>query len=215
MSRPSDPLLSWLRNLINERGLNTAAIATRADLPRARMRKLLAGGEPMLVDELLKISEALELSPADMGVPVDQLPDEDESEEAAPGLAVAEPDEQAGPDVDPWGNHHQQLFEIAFALGCDFGFTAKPDMLGDSGVPQAVLDQHSGRMMLIQLEAAYHNYNDPRYDESGVTITLSFDALYTCRFPWTAIHQVLFTPTPFDEAGGDPTDDGPHLRLVT
>lgn len=219
MPRPSEPLLAWLREKADERGLNTAALATRAELTRARVRKLLTGKEPMLVDELLALSQALELSPADMGVP--EIPDEELPEGATSGpLAVVEDDD--GPRVDPYANHHRQLLEVAFALGCDFAMTAYPEELTDSGIPRHVLDAHLGRLMLIQLDAAYHSYNNPRYDDGGITLTLSFDALYDVRFPWSAIHQVIMTPAPWEEDDDEdlddddePSEDGPKLRLVT
>ena len=216
MTRPSEPLLTWLREMIDQRGLNTAAVATRADLPRTRMRKLLSGKEPMLVDELLKISEALDLKPSDMGIPdADDLPEEDET---APKLGVV--DEEDGPRVNPYDNHHRQLLEVAFALGCDFALTVHPEELLESGIPRHVLDAHLGRLMLIQLDAAYHSYNNPRYDDGAITLTLSFDALYDVRFPWSAIHQVICTPAPWEDDDEDQDEDSeaeasPVLRLVT
>ena len=77
---PSEALLSWLRDLIKRKGLNTAAVAERAHLPRARVRKLLAGTEPdsWLEDndkfEERTVEWALELDPsliAILGAPAD------------------------------------------------------------------------------------------------------------------------------------------------
>lgn len=217
MPRPSEPLLAWLREMIDERGLNTAAVATRADLPRTRVRKLLSGKEPMLVDELLKISEALDLKPSDMGIPdADEIPEPSEEPEA-PKLGVLAEDD-AGPAVDPYDNHHRQLLEVAFALGCDFAMTVHPEELLESGIPRHVLDAHLGRLMLIQLDAAYHSYNNPRYDDGAITLTLSFDALYDVRFPWSAIHQVICTPAPWEDDedhDDESSEETPVLRLVT
>ncbi len=218
MTRPSDPLLAWLRSKCDERGLNTAALATRADLPRSRVRRLLTGKEPMLVDELLKISQALELSPADMGIPdLDEPADAPAVDAPKPGLAVLE--DADGPRVDPYDNHHRQLLEVAFALGCDFGMSVHPEELTESGLPRHVLDAHLGRLMLIQLDAAYHSYNNPRYDDGGITLTLSFDALHEVRFPWSAIHQVICTPAPWEDEEDDEDEPAeaasPTLRLVT
>ena len=53
MSRPSDQVLALLRKIMADRKVNTASLAASVNIPRARMRKLLAGTEPMLVDELL------------------------------------------------------------------------------------------------------------------------------------------------------------------
>ncbi|NCG21459.1 MAG: helix-turn-helix domain-containing protein [Rhodobacterales bacterium] len=230
MSRPSEPLLAWLRKLLQERGLNSAALAERAGLPRSRTRQILSGKQDMSVDELLSISKALELSPADMGVPMD---DEaaDEPEEATqdepyatlgkPTLAPALDDDEEDDDepytpsisVDPYDTHHRQLLEVAFALGCDVAFTCDTKMLQDSNVPKAVLNDHPEHMM-IRLEARYHQYNDPKYTDDGVTITLSFDALYNCTFPWTSFKQVIFTPLIIEPEVEDPTPGG-HLRLLS
>ena len=58
MTRPSDPLLTWLRKHLADRGWNTARLAQAAGIERARARKILAGTEPMWVDELLGITRA-------------------------------------------------------------------------------------------------------------------------------------------------------------
>src|SRR5262245_61398176 len=83
MARPSDPMLKWLRNLVDERGLNTASLAQKARIPRARLRKIRTGTEPMLVDELMSLSGALEISPKDMGLAGEEFPDEVPAAEAA------------------------------------------------------------------------------------------------------------------------------------
>jgi hypothetical protein len=208
MPRASDPVLGWLRTLIEKRGLNTAEVANKAKLPRARLRKILTGSEPMLVDELLQLSTALEISPTDMGLP-----------EGA-GAELPEPDPDALPQeiapvkVDPWGNHPQQLFQIAFGLGCDFYFSAEVAQLADSGVPAKVLDQFRDGNVGIKLDALHHQDNAPRYDPDGITLTLSFDRLYDCRFPWASIQQIVFFPLRPEP----PAQEGPkkpHLRLVT
>jgi len=230
MARPSDALLAWLRDLIKERGLNTAAVAERAGLPRGRVRKLLAGSEPMLVDELMKLSEALEISPADMGLPDgsgELLHGEDV---VADGLSAA-PKETGGDDdddeeplgLDPFGNHPEQMFRAAFALGCDFFFLADVSELEDSGVPGHVLAQYEGQELPIKLDAAYHSYNEPRYHDDRIHLTLSFDQLYECTFPYAAIKRFVLFPVPPEvvAAPEPPADDDeerspvPHLRLVT
>jgi hypothetical protein len=67
----------------------------------------------------------------------------------------------------------------------------------------------------------YHAYNEPRYHEHGITLTLSFDALYDCTFPWSAIKQFIFFPVspdaqqPKPDSDEDKSPSGPHLRLVT
>lgn len=237
MARPSDPLLALLRRLLDERGMNTARLAEQTQITRPRARKILAGTEPMLVDELLRIGEALKLSPADLGLAAGTIPvgePEGDHSAAAAGLADANHDDaldfpeasldrKSEPTVDPWGNQPEQLFRIAFGLGCDFFFLVDTQQIEDSGVPKHVLTSYAGRELPIRLDAAYHAYNEPRYSENSVTLTLSFDALYECTFPWGAIKQfVLFPATP-DEPPAEELDDDSeeaprqtsHLRLVT
>ncbi|MFT4623434.1 MAG: hypothetical protein ACI8PZ_002090 [Myxococcota bacterium] len=230
MSRPSDPLLRWLREMLDKREMNVAALSQRCGIPRPRLRRVLSGGDPMQVDELLTISQALELDPSELGL---AAPGELEVEGAATSLSVAPsgnaalkapPEEPTGVTVDPWGNHARQLLEVAFGLGCDFFFFSEVDLLADSGVPEAVLSKYKGSRLPLKLDGAYHSYNRPRYTDTDVTLDLSFDAVYTCKFPWNAIKQVVFYPPPpsetmGDDGGDDTTEPEPpkrsHLRLVT
>lgn len=213
MARPSDPLLAWLRNKLDEKGMKTATLAEATSLPRARLRKVLTGSDAMLVDELLAITRALELSPAELAS-AGELP-----ESAPPTLRVAEADDgDESPRVDPWGNQPRQLFEIAFALGCDFFFVVDGTQLEGSKLPASVLTQYRGKDVPIKLDAAYHKHNNPRYEEAGIRLALSFDALYECHFPWSAIKQVIFfplAPEPDEPADTPPAQSGPLLRLVT
>lgn len=213
MGRPSDQVLAWLRKIMADRNVNTAALAERVGMPRVRMRKLLSGAEPMLVDDLLAISQVLDIKPADMGVP--------EGAEAPPTVPAAD----ATPRIDPFGNHPSQLMRMAFDLGCDVQFVCDTSKLADSGVPRQVLDAHAQRPLPIRLDAAYHSYNEPRFDDDGLTVLLSFDALYTCRFPWAAFVHVTFFPAPWEGVStADVPEDPPqaptpekrrpHLRLV-
>ena len=164
----------------------------------------------MTVEELLALTESLDLSPADFGL--DSVPEGAADLPLAPALS----------SVDPWGNHIEQLFQIGFGLGCDLLFIADASQLEASGIPAAVLAGYEGRDMPIKLDAAYHKYNKPRYTERNLTLTLSFDALHDCTFPWHAISQVAFFPlaeepdTPPDSDGQDDEEPNrPTPRLVT
>jgi transcriptional regulator with XRE-family HTH domain len=234
MPRPSEPVLTWLRTMITKRGLNTASLASATKLDRNELRKALAGSEPMTLDMLMLLSNALNLSPADMGL-APELAAEDKPAGEATGdgaAAAAAPVPNADLVPNPWGNHPEQLFRIGFALGCDFFFIADTGALADSGVPAATI-KSSGKNLSIGLDARFHADNAPRYDENGVTLTLSFDRLYDCHFPWASIRQVIFFPAPPEahrpaERGadaGEPSQSGSsppgatrergHLRLVT
>ena len=220
MTRPSDPLLTWLRKHLADRGWNTARLAQAAGIDRARARKILAGTEPMWVDELLGITRALELSPQDLeGV---DLPDPSSAPAVTPLRMAAEGEAVSVNTVNPWGNQPEQLVRIAFAMGCDFFLLIDSAQLAGSGVPDAVLAQYRSRDLPIKLDAAYHPYNQPRYSPADLTLTLSFDALYDCRIPWSAFKQVIFFPLPPDpelpatgEDEAPPAPGVPHLRLVT
>ena len=214
MSDPSEPLLRMLRELMQRKGLNTASVADAAGLDRARVRRVLKGSEPMTVGELLTLGQALHIGPADLGWP--DLSQADSGPDAPPTRPDEEGEDEDRLGLDPWGNHPEQLFRSGFELGCDFMFVARTSELADSGIPDAVLAQFADRDLPIKLDAAYHRYNQPRYDASGITLTLSFDSVYDCTFPWTSIRQVLFFPAPPepDEPEEEP-EERPALRLVT
>jgi hypothetical protein len=186
VSNPSEPLLAWLRDIIGKKKLNSAGVADLAKIPKARVRKILVGSESMTVDELLRLCEVLHVTPADMGI----------GEQAVPKKTPEVGTTASTWHLDSFGNHPKQLFQMGFALGCDFLFLADTQKLEDSQIPEKVRAQHAGRNMAIRLDAAYHQYNEPEYYDEGIQITLSFDALYRCRFPWDCISQFVFYPDP-------------------
>ncbi len=211
MANVDDPVLVWLRELILKRGTNTAEVARKAELSRSRLRRVLAGSEPMLVDELVRVTQALELSSSDVGLP--ELG-------AVPEPELAAPESEAAPEgvgVDPFGNHAKQLFEVAYQLGCTFRFSARIDALQGSGVPDYVLSQYQRHgELVLQIDAAHHGDSNPRIGDDDVVLTLSFDDLYDCTIPWSAIVRVAFEVEPDEPPESDePSDDVPHLRLVT
>lgn len=219
LARQSDTLIAWLRQTLEQKRINTARLGELTGLTRPRLRQILAAEAAMTVDELIVIGRALELTPADLiGADVDPMP------VATHGGEIQSIHDEPF-TLNPWGNQPQQLFEIAFALGCDFFFQADTTLLGDSGVPKTVLSSHQERPMKIKLEAAFHSYNNPRYSDAGVTLSLSFDAVYDCTFPWAAIQQVVFIPVKPELTADEPTEEPPpppisgprrgHLRLVT
>ena len=214
MARSTENLLTLLRRLMQQRGIRVAALAEKTGIPRAHLRRVLSGSEPMLVDELVQVSTALDLQPHELGVA--DLPE----------ITVPEvpPADRSVVVLDPFGNHTEQLFKIGFGLGCDFAFVARADALADSGVPAPVLAKSPGGTLVFTLDARYHPDNDPRYDPEGITLTLSFDRLVDCRFPYGSVVQLLFSPihTEPSEPDSEPetTDETrkpgrPHLRLVT
>lgn len=56
------------------------------------------------------------------------------------------------------------------------------------GLPQSVLDKEP---LLLSFPSNYHTYSQPVGDDDGMTCVLSFDALYTCRIPWSSVAQLV------------------------
>ena len=145
--------------------------------------------------------------------------DADDDETSAIRLVPPDPAEPGGPRVlefDTLGNPVEQLVRAGFELGVTFLFWARLERLGDSGVPEHVLDDNRARGdLLIRLDAEFHRFNQPVFGEDGVTLTLGFDQLYDCTFPWPAIHKVIFDlESVIEEQPSDPKGR-PRLRLVT
>ncbi|MFT6233309.1 MAG: hypothetical protein ACJAZO_003829 [Myxococcota bacterium] len=217
--RPSAPLLKMLREWIQTKRLNTAAAALAMGVDRTRARRVLSGAEAMTVDELLALGTLLELSPEDLALT--SLAEPAPLKSTGPRVVPMEAESAEVLTVDPFGNHPEQLFRAAIALGCDFMFVVDTKGLEDSGLPKSTLEQYSERELPIKLDAAFHMHNNPSYNDVGVSLTLSFDALYTCSFPWSAFRQFIFFPVIPDaieeeeEEAPNPNDGRPKLRLVT
>lgn len=236
-ARPSEPLLQLLRDVARKKGLNTAALARAAEIPRTRLKHVLAGSEALTVDELIGISQALEISAGDMaGIPT-ELPTAGPKDgpepgpEAMPsrrgGAALATVDDGPPPiHIDPFGNHAEQMLTLGFGLGCDIHVVLDTTLLAGTGVPAATLERFPERLPL-HLEAAYHRHHDPHFLPGSLQLTLSFDALYTCTLPWAAFQQVTLFPlapeppeAPAPEPEPEPKAPAPaprrggHLRLV-
>jgi hypothetical protein len=227
-SRPSTPLINLIRDIAQKKGLNTAALAKAASIERSRLKLVLGGAEPLTVDELIQLSQALEISPADMGG-IGAMPPEEEEQPPAPvvlrrasGLATNLVEEDEGPmTVDPFGNHAEQAMRLGFGLGCDLFLVFDSHRLKESGVPREVLAKFPANMP-IKLDAAYHTHNSPEYLDEGLQVTLSFDdGLHTVLLPWDAFKQISLIPLAPDPTPPPPpvkpAPKGPnrgHLRLV-
>jgi len=173
----------------------------------------------MTVDELILLTQALDLEPRDVGLTL-------QGDYDPPGPAAAEAEEPAlaiADVLDPFGNQARQIFEVGFTLGCDFFFRAAADQLAESGVPASVLARYDGGDLPIKLDAQYHSYNEPRFEREGLWIKLSFDDVYECLFPWASFRQIVFFPSappaepepepePEEPPAGKPR--APFLRLV-
>lgn len=226
-ARPSAPLLALLRKVAKDKGLNTAALARELGVPRAHLKHVLAGSKDLTVDEFIQLAQVLELDAAQLtGLP-EPVEEEEapEAGEAPGGLALSSVDRRESPKaevIDPYGNHAEQALRLGFSLGVDLHLVLDTAQLGESGVPKDVIARYEARLPL-RLDAAYHRHHDPRFLPEGVSLKMSFDALYDCFFPWAAFVQITLFPLPPDdpeepEEEEESEEDGPrrgHLRLVT
>ena len=186
-------------------GLNSAALAQELGEERKVIRRILSGQNPMTLELFLKVVDALELAVTDLPWSVAELPptpsEEVNSEEF---------------ELDPFGIQGEQAFRLGFAMGVDFLFVAEASQLSESGIPKSVLEQWPEEIVL-KLDAAYHRHNAPQFSEEGVSLNLSFDTVYSCFLPWSAIQKVVFhleAPEPFHEPEPETKPSGPGLRLV-
>lgn len=229
MSRPSEPLLQLFRSLAKKRGLNTAAMAQAANMERGRLKRVLSGGDPMTVDELIQLANGLEIDAQTLAgigatVPMEDptesvIKDPDKSLEATIDEAT-DPNDLLTECIDPYGNHSEQVLRVAFELGCDIYCHLETSKLEDSGIPTAVQSRFP-EFLPLRLEAAYHRHNHPVFLPQGLQLHLSFDALYTCTLPWDAFQQITLFPLPWEPTGDAPAPEPdnqsspvPHLRLV-
>jgi len=223
MSRPSDPLLEMLRKVAKQKKMNTAALARAANVPRGRMKHILAGSEPMTVDELIMLSQVLELDPTGMAAAEMEQQAEEEEVQARPGLRSLHRRESPEFVIDPMGNHAQQILQVGFMLGVDIFLILDSTQLENSGIPQTVRGRYPERLPLT-LDAAYHRHHQATYLPEGLQVRLSFDALYTCVLPWAAFISIHLSPLPPDPIAPEPDPEPEpeatnkprrgHLRLV-
>ena len=221
MSRPSDPLLEMLRKVAKQKKMNTAALARAAKVPRGRMKHVLAGSEPMTVDELIVLSQVLELDPTGMAAAADEEAAPEAEDDDAPGLRSLGRRESPAFTIDPMGNHAQQILQVGFMLGVDIFLLLDATQLEASGIPKTVLGRYPERLPLT-LDAAYHHHHKATYLPEGLQVRLSFDALYTCVLPWAAFISIHLSPLPPDPIVPEPDPEPEpeskprrgHLRLV-
>ncbi len=212
---PSEQLTRFIRETAAKRGLNTAALANEAGVPRSELKQVLAGSATLSVDMLVALAGVLELGPEDLAI----LGVQEEEVETSTRQPLSPIREQSTltelPTLDPYGNHAEQILRLGFALGCDVHVVLQSDRLEEAGIPASTLEQFPD-LLPIKLDAAYHHHNDPRFLPDAVVLTLSFDALYTATIPWEAFDQITLIPIEpeLPELPEPPTASGPHLRLV-
>lgn len=212
---PSEQLTRFIREAATKRGLNTAALANEAGVPRSELKQVLAGGSVLTVDMLVALAGVLDLGPEDLAAL--GMQEANATEPTKPLVAaVREPTGLTDlPTLDPYGNHAEQILRLGFALGCDIHVVLQTERLDDAGIPHSTLEQFPD-LLPIKLDAAYHHHNDPRFLPDAVQLTLSFDALHTATIPWEAFEQITLIPIEpeLSDVPEPPTSAGPHLRLV-
>jgi hypothetical protein len=220
--RPSDPLLAFLRDTIRHRQLSTAIVAARTGIDRAALKRKLGGQEPLFVDEFILLSQVLEVTPEQVGI---KAAEEPPAEAKGPRLVVAGADEAEedadaeGWTPDPMGVAAKQVLRYGYALGVDLFILFDSRQLQGSGVPPSVLGRFPDQLP-IKLDARYFEDNRPVFGDSAFTCILSFDALYTCTFPWSSFKQINVL-LPVEEARPAPEPEpaptrapGPVLRVI-
>ena len=215
MTKPSDNLISILRNIMTERKLTVAALAGRCAMTRAQLKRVLGGRTPMTVDDLFTIIPALKLTPEELASHGLLTPGVEAEEATPPPINPKTSDEEVF-KMDPWGNHTEQIFKLAFGLGVDILIVCDTTQLAQSGIPDAILTTNKDTPLSLSLDAAFHSYNKPAFSPSHLTLTLSFDDLYTVNIPWSAILKVMLSPEPPAPDQDQDKNEGPSiLRLVT
>ena len=215
---PTAPILALLQKAMKALGWNSSALASACGMERKEVKRILSGSDPLTVEAMLQFAQALQLTPqalADLGL--DDLPEQQGATEGGP-IPDIEPVAEEDWTPDPMGNQPLQLVRMGFALGSDFVLYAKTALLDKSGIPPHILSQYK-QIIPIRLEAAYHRHNKAQFHPEGLELLLSFDALYTCLFPWESLQQIAFLPE-VPEVPEEPSeeetepDTGPKLRLV-
>lgn len=220
--RPSEPLLVFLRDAIRRKGLSTADLAERVGKGRAEIKRALAGTDPLLVDDLVLMSQALQLTPAELGLaPPDAAEVTEELPAGAIPLRVAGDEPADAPSAtptgpDPLGNLPEQVVRMGFTLGLDVLVECDSTRLGGSGIPKAALDANP-KLMKLAFPAKYHKHNQAVFGAEAFGVRISFDKIYTCAIPWEAMRAVSFILPEEAPAPPPPSPEPsrrPALRVV-
>jgi transcriptional regulator with XRE-family HTH domain len=211
-----------LRDALLKRGLSTTDLAERVGLSRAELKRRLAGHADLTIDEFLALAQALELQ-KDMAGMLGQDPPTEETPavagaESLPAVHTLQGAPAAEEALDPFGNPARELVRAGFAFGLDMFLQFSSPLVRASGVPDVVLARFP-ETLPIRLESRWHRHNRAEFREDELQVTLSFDALRVCTFPWAALRSVAFTlsdePAPAPKPEPEPPPGPrPVLRLV-
>ncbi len=213
-----------LRDALLKRGVSTTDLAARAGLSRAELKRRLAGHADLSIDEFLAIAQALELQKdmaALMGMEAaaEELPLH-AGEESVSAVHTLQGGVAADDGIDAFGNPSRELVRAGFLFGLDMFLHYSVAAIKQSGVPESVLARFP-ETLPIRLESQWHRHNRAEFRDDELQVTLSFDALRVCTFPWSALRSVAFTlpnepaPTPVPPPEvSPPAGPRPTLRLV-
>ncbi len=242
MQAPSQYIVQGLLSVLQERNMTTSALAKATGKDKKDVKRILSGTLPLTVDDLSAFGAALKLTDADLQqfMPgaslssaattasdqfddtqekVDESASDETTETSRPQLSISEAKEDVAPEINwtpnPLGNHSEQALRLGFALGCNLFFVANTKTLSNSGIPDTVLKQY-GEKIPIRLDADFFHHYRPEYFPEGLEIRLSFDAVYTCFFPWSSFEQITFfvEDAPLEEESSEEPDGKPFLRIV-
>jgi len=218
MSSPSQFIIQGILSILQEKNMTTGALAKAIGKNKKEIKNILSGKAPLTVDDLSLIGATLEISDQDLQQFM-PIPEESTSPEIEASIEVQSvhsfkinQDDSERWTPNPVGTHSEQALKLGFALGCNLFFVANTEQLQDSGIPEKVLKQF-GDKIPIRLDSDFFHHYRPEYFEEGLEIRLSFDAVYTCFFPWHTLEQVTFFVQD-DAPEPTPTNSGPMLRIV-
>ena len=203
-------LLDIIQKGMKKQHLNTAALANSIEMDRKDLKRILTGQKEITIRDFMRISMALNLDASLLEEYSGTQEKPTSSDNIEPMTLSKETDDSSIWEPNAFGNHTRQLIAYGFSLGCNMMLLCSVNKLSTSNVPKEVLERFHPHLP-IQLEAEYQPYNKPQYFDEGLELKLSFDALYTCFFPWNSIIQVVFRPSIEDE---EEETEGPTLRLV-
>lgn len=232
MQAPSQYIVQGLLSVLQERNMTTSALAKATGKDKKEIKKILSGTLPLTVDDLSAFGAALKLTDTDLqqfmpnatlATSTTTSTESDESDEATdshgPQLSITTNQEEAVSETNwtpnPVGNHSEQALRLGFALGCNLFFVANTKSLTNSGIPDTVIKQY-GEKIPIRLDSDFFHHYRPEYLSTGLEIRLSFDAVYTCFFPWESFEQITFfvEDAPVEEESSEEPGGQPFLRIV-
>ncbi len=222
MTSPSSYIIQGILAVLQEKQMSTGAVAKLMGRNKKEIKQILSGQLPLTVDDLSTFATKLEIQDADLQRFMPQL-DNVQTEalqqkvEDSQTLHLHDEDNPATSDhdwtPDPVGVHSEQALRLGFSLGCNLFFVVNTKHLQNSGVPEQTLKQF-GDKLPIRLDADFFHHYRPEYFEEGLEIRLSFDAVYTCFFPWEAFEQITFFVDDDAPTATEPSTSKPTLRIV-